>query len=241
MDKLGAFLKTNKWAKIIELLTLFLIALIFIKLFIRQGEDYLIQNQLVLWVANLIILGYIWTGILLRGETLEDFGLSFKKPTWNQAFRTFLWSLLVFVLALAGFVIGSIIMANVTGIPENSAAEGYAYLKDNIGMLLLTLAGVFVVSSFGEEVIYRAFLINRISELGLHGKWGKFLAVVIAAIIFGLAHYSWGAMGIVQTSFMGLALGICYVYFKKGLWPLILAHAYMDTILMVQMYMESNV
>jgi membrane protease YdiL (CAAX protease family) len=240
MDKLGALLKTNKWVKIIELLALFLIALIFIKLFIRQGAEYLIQNQLVLWVANLIILGYIWTGIRLRGEALEDFGLSFKRPTWNQIFRTFLWSLLVFVLALAGFVIGSIVMANITGIPENTTVQVYAFLRDNIGMLLATLAGVYVVSSFGEEVIYRAFLINRISELGLSGKWGKFIAIAIAAVIFGLAHYSWGAMGIVQTSLMGLALGICYVYFKKGLWPLILAHAYMDTILIVQMYMASN-
>ncbi|MGI9550891.1 MAG: CPBP family intramembrane glutamic endopeptidase [Aurantibacter sp.] len=241
MERLGALLKTNNWAKIIELLALFLVALAFVKIFIRKGDDFLIINQLVLWVANLIMLGYVWTGIRLRGETLEDFGLSFKKPTLKQALHTFLWSLLVFVLTLAGFVIGSIIMANITGIPENTAAQGYAYLEDNIGMLLLTLAGVYVVSSFGEEVIYRAFLIDRISQLGLNGKWGKFLALVIAAIIFGLVHYSWGAMGIVQTAFMGLALGACYVYLKKGLWPLILAHVYMDTILMVQMYMASNV
>ena len=47
-------------------------------------------------------------------------------------------------------------------------------------------------------------------------------------------------MGIVQTGFMGLALGICYVKLNKRLWILILAHAYMDTILMGQLYLASN-
>ncbi len=114
--------------------------------------------------------------------------------------------------------------------------SSYTYLKDNIGMLFLTLGGVYIVSSFGEEVIYRAFLINRISELGLRGKAGKIIVVVMSSIVFGLAHYSWGIMGVVQTIFMGFALGCSYLYLKKRIWVLILAHAYMDTILMLQLY-----
>ena len=154
--------------------------------------------------------------------------------------KMFLLSLLVFVLAVAGFIIGSIVMANITGIPESANMSGYDYLKDNIGMLLLTLGGVYIVSSFGEEVVYRAFLINRIAELGQGKKNATIIAVILSSIIFGLAHYEWGPMGIVQTGFMGLALGICYIKLKKRLWILILAHVYMDTILMVQMYLASN-
>jgi membrane protease YdiL (CAAX protease family) len=131
-------------------------------------------------------------------------------------------------------------MANITGIPESTNLSGYDYLKDNIGMLLLTLGGVYIVSSFGEEVIYRAFLINRISELGLATKKGTTIAIIISSIVFGLVHYEWGPMGMVQTGFMGLALGICYIKLKKRLWILILAHAYMDTILIIQMYLASN-
>ena len=114
--------------------------------------------------------------------------------------------------------------------------SNYDYLKDNVFMLFLTLGGVYIVASFGEEVIYRAFLINRISELGLSDKKGKIVVVIISAIVFGFAHYSWGPMGIVQTTFMGLVLGFSYIYLKKKIWVLILAHAYMDTILMLQLY-----
>jgi membrane protease YdiL (CAAX protease family) len=180
-------------------------------------------------------------GLKLRGETWKDFGLTFNSVTWKEGFKVFLWSLLVFLLAITGFIIGSIIMANITGIPEGSAdMSGYAYLKDNVGMLILSLVGVYIVSSFGEEVIYRGFLINRISQMGLDTKKMQWLAVIISSLIFGFVHYEWGAMGIAQTTLMGLALAICYIKLKRRLWILILAHAYMDTILIIQMYLASN-
>ena len=114
--------------------------------------------------------------------------------------------------------------------------SGYEYLQGNLPMLLLALAGVYVVSSFGEEVIYRGFLMTRIAEMGKGGKAAWRIAVIISAIVFGLIHFSWGPVGIIQTTFMGLALAISYLLVKRSLWILIIAHAYMDTILLVQLY-----
>ncbi len=235
-NKLGQLLKTNRSAKTVEIIMVFLVAFLFIKAFGSNESSDLLYNQTIIWTANIMMLLMVFTGIKLRGEGLEHFGFSFKKVTWKIGLKTFLQSIIVFILALAGFVIGSIIMANITGIPESSDMSSYDYLKDNIWMLFLTLGGVYIVASFGEEVIYRAFLINRISELGLSGKAGKIIVVIISAIVFGLAHYSWGIMGVVQTTFMGLALGGSYLYLKKRIWVLIFAHAYMDTILMFQLY-----
>jgi membrane protease YdiL (CAAX protease family) len=238
--KIGMQLQTNRLFKIGDILVLFIAVFAFLKFLIPLVGDNLIFKQAVVWVANVFILIYIWAGLKLRGESWKDFGLTFKSISWREGMKVFLLSLLVFILALTGFIIGSIVMANITGIPENANMGGYGYLKDNIGMLLLTLAGVYIVSSFGEEVIYRAFLINRISELGQGTKKSTIIAVILSSIIFGLVHYDWGPMGIVQTGFMGLALGICYIKLKKRLWILILAHAYMDTILMIQIYLASN-
>jgi membrane protease YdiL (CAAX protease family) len=114
--------------------------------------------------------------------------------------------------------------------------SGYNYLQGNLPMLLLALAGVYIVSSFGEEVIYRGFLINRLEEIAHDGKAARRIAVVISAVVFGLVHFSWGIVGVVQTAFMGLALGIAYLVTKRNLWVLVLAHAYIDTLLLVQMY-----
>ena len=238
--KIGKQLQTNRLFKIGEILLLFIFGFAFIKLITPLVGDNPLFKQLVVWVANILVLIIVWAGLKLRGESWKDFGLTFKSISWSEGFKGFLLSLLVLVLGLAGFIFGSIVMANITGIPETADMSGYDYLKDNVGMLLLTLGGVYIVSSFGEEVIYRAFLINRISELGHETKKATIIAVILSSIIFGLVHYEWGPMGIVQTGFMGLAMGICYIKLKKRLWILILAHAYMDTILMVQVYLASN-
>ncbi len=239
-DKIGVKLKNNIVFKIGEIILVFISAFVLIKLLNPLVGDNPILKQAVVWIANILMLFIVFTGIKLRGESWKDFGLTFNSISWKDGGKVFLLSILVFALAISGFILGSIIMANITGIPETSNMSGYDYLKDNIGMLLLTLGGVYIVSSFGEEVIYRAFLINRISKIGLDTKTAGIIAIIISAIIFGFAHYEWGPMGIAQTGFMGLALGICYVKLKKRLWILILAHAYMDTILMVQMYLASN-
>jgi hypothetical protein len=238
--QIGKQLQTNQLFKIGEMLLVFIVAFVFIGLTKPLVGDDPILKQAAVWIANILMLIIVWIGLKLRGESWKDFGLGFKSVTWSEGMKMFLLSLLVFVLAVAGFIIGSIIMANITGIPESANMSGYDYLKDNIGMLILTLGGVYIVSSFGEEVIYRAFLINRISELGQETKKATVIAVILSSIVFGLVHYEWGPLGIVQTGFMGLALGICYIKFKRKLWILILAHAYMDTILMVQMYLSSN-
>lgn len=107
-------------------------------------------------------------------------------------------------------------------------------------MLVLALTAVYMVSSFGEEVIYRGFLITRLAELGADGRWATRVAVIVSSIIFGLAHFDWGIVGIVQTGFMGLALGLSFVMLRRNLWVLVLAHAYMDTILLVQMYLPAD-
>jgi membrane protease YdiL (CAAX protease family) len=234
------YLKSNTLAQIAEILVVFLAAFLIIYYLLPLAGENLIKIQAVIWIANIVMLILVWLGLRIRGESWADFGLNFKKVGSRKVLKTFLLSLLVFALAMIGFILGSIIMANITGIPEGANMSSYDYLKDNLGMLFVTLIGVYIVSSFGEEVIYRAFLINRISAIGRDTKTWRILAVIVSAIIFGFAHYSWGPMGIVQTGFMGLVLAICYLKFKKNLWILILAHVYMDTILMVQMYLASN-
>lgn len=239
IKNIGQLLKTNKLAKFAEIFLVFLVAFFIIITFKSEDSSDLIYNQAVIWFANIAMLTVVYLGLKLRGESISHFGFSIKKFNWKFGLKTFLQSFAVFFIALTSFIIASIIMANITGIPDGTSdMSNYDYLKDNIGMLFLTLCGVYIVASFGEEVIYRAFLINRISELGLSSKIGKIIAVIISAIVFGFAHYSWGLMGIVQTTFMGLAFGFSYLFLKKRIWVLIFAHAYMDTILMVQLYLS---
>ncbi len=236
VTRIGRALLTSKLAQVGELAAVFLIALAVIMVGGPLVGENPVARQGVVWVANVLMLVTVWLGLRLRGQGWSHFGLSLRLGGRRVVVRAVLQSLAVFVAAVVAFVVGAIVMANIVGIPEGADMSGYNYLRGNLPMLVLALIGVYIVSSFGEEVIYRAFLINRIAELGSSGKAAWRLAVVASSIIFGLVHFDWGISGVVQTGFMGLALGVSYLLVQRNLWVTILAHGYMDTILIVQMY-----
>lgn len=236
MTGLGKALKENRAAQATEIACVFLLA--FAVVFVGWtvvGSD-LFARQAVVWVANLLMLGTVYIGLRVRGQTWEHFGLRVRFAGLRALGGMALQSIIVLAIALGAFVAGTLVMANVTSAPQNADMSGYNYLQGNLPMLLLALAGVYIVSSFGEEVIYRGFLITRLAEIGHHGTVARFIAVVTSALVFGLAHFSWGLVGVVQTVFMGFALGVAYLVTKRNLGVLILAHAYIDTLLLVQMY-----
>lgn len=219
-----------------EITCVFLTALVVVFAGWRISGDNLFARQAVVWVANLLMLAVVWIGLRVRGQTWQHLGLSLRPVGVRALGRAVALSVAVLVFALVAFAAGAVVIANVTSVPAGADMSGYNYLRGNLPMLLLALAGVYVVSSFGEEVIYRGFLITRLAEIGAGSKAASWNAVAISALIFGLAHFSWGIVGIVQTAFMGLALGIAYLLTTRNLNVLILAHAWMDTALLVQMY-----
>ncbi len=222
-------------ANLVEILVVSLVALAVVGIGWRLVGEEPLARQAVVWVANVLMLATIWAGLRLRGEGWERFGLRFRRPAPRAILRAVLQSLAVAAVALAAFAAGSVVAAPLAGA---SAADmsGYAYLQGNLPLLLLALAAVYVVSSLGEEVIYRGFLMNRLAELGAGSRaaWGT--AVVVSATVFGLVHFDWGPVGIIQTGFMGLGLALAYLAVRRNLWVLVLAHAGIDTLLLVQLY-----
>lgn len=233
---LGELLLRRKAAKLFELAAVGLVPVaLIVTLGPLVGEDPL-AFQGVVWVANVLMLLLIWVGLRLRGQSWEAFGLPLRRPRLAQLGRTVGISLIVLLAAVAAFAFGSVVGAGVFGVPEGADFAGYDYMRGNLPMLLLALAGAYIVSSLGEEMVYRGFLINRIAELlPERRRWP--VGVLISGLLFGAAHYAWGPVGVVQTTFMGLALGAAYLRLGRNLWPLVLAHVYLDTLLFVQMYL----
>lgn len=238
--KIGQNLHQNTWVKVAEILGLFLLAFLILGI----GSPYVAENpfytQILVWFANVAMIIYVWMGLRLRGENWKAFGFSFTWPGWKEALKIFGLSLLVFIITTAVFVLVGGFLSSMGDEIEKADMSSYNYLAGNLPLTILALLGVFIVSSFGEEVIYRAFLMNRIGELGNNKKWAWFLAVLLSSIIFGLVHASWGWMGMVQTAFMGLSLALFYLFLGRKLWINIIAHVYMDAILIIQMYMPAQ-
>jgi len=221
-----------------EILLVFGGALIIVSIVVQALGDNPLAFQSAVWIINMVMVGLIWMGLKRRGQDWGNLGLNFKLPSGKEAFRIWLKSILVSIIAVIAFGLGAVVMAIIFGRPEQADLSGYNYLSGNIWLLIGALLAVWTGASFAEEVIYRAFLINRIEGLGWGGKKAKWLAVVISSAVFGLVHFAWGPAGMVQAGFMGLVLGISYMVLKRNLWIVILAHGYMDTVLIVQLYLN---
>ena len=236
LNLLGSLLESSKPAQLLEIVAVFGAAALLIAFGLPFAGDDLFAKQLVVVAANAVMLFMVWLGLRMRGQKPLSLGLSAHFEGWKSMAWGFAKSLLVLVMAMAGFMLGSIIMLNLTGLPQQADVSGYDYLQGNPALFLVSLASIYFFSSFGEEVVYRGFLITRLETLFGPGRRALAWAVVFSSLVFGLAHFGWGVAGMVQTTFMGLALAISFVIFKRRLWILVAAHAYMDTALILPLY-----
>ena len=86
--------------------------------------------------------------------------------------------------------------------------------------VLLMVVLVLVVAPFGEEVLFRGFLLQ-----GLAHRWGFWPAAVVTSAVFALAHV-WPYL-YVPIFIMGLAFA--WLFWRTGsLWASIAAHAAMN-------------
>jgi hypothetical protein len=231
---------TAKCRQISELIGVLIVGASAISCGVAMFGDGPVASIGAVWAANLLMLAAIYAGLWSRGQNWGHLGLHLGPLTWKPICSAVLKSLPVFAVAIIAFAAGAVLMANLVGMPEPADMSKYDYLHGNLGRTLLALVSVYFVSSFAEEVIYRGFLITRIRELFEYRRLGTVCAVVLSALIFGLVHSDWGLAGMVQASCMGIALGASYLIVQRNLWVTILAHVYMDTILILQMYFSAG-
>ncbi len=236
MSRLGKLLLENKYAQIGEIIAVFAAAIVFLFLFTPLAGDNPIALQGVVWFANILMLLVVWMGLRVRGQAWKQYGLRFDLNR-RQVVRTFFQSIPVFLAAVAAAALTAVIAANIVGVPEQADLSEFNFLRGNPALLILSLVGVYIVSSFGEEVIYRGFLITRLEELGSSTRLATVSAVIASSMVFGLVHYDWTLAGILQTVSIGLVLGVSFLIGKRNLWVNILAHVYLDTLLLIQIYL----
>ncbi|MCJ8277216.1 MAG: CPBP family intramembrane metalloprotease [Bdellovibrionales bacterium] len=64
---------------------------------------------------------------------------------------------------------------------------------------------------FAEEAFFRRYLQGGLSESLAKFKWGKYFALIVSAILFGLAHFKGGIPYVLLSSLAGLFYGWTYM------------------------------
>ncbi len=112
----------------------------------------------------------------------------------------------------------------------------YHFLSGNTASLLVTLLWVIVGGGFGEELIWRGFLFERLGSFLGPRAHAKLVIVVVTSILFAIAHY-WdqGLPGAVQATMTGLVFGGTYARIRT-IWPIMVAHAAFDVAAVLMIY-----
>jgi membrane protease YdiL (CAAX protease family) len=139
-----------------------------------------------------------------------------------------LGALLAVVVVSIGF---QLIWTNIPGLAiQPSDQSDYNPMTGNLPMFLVMVVAAWTTVVFGEEMLFRAFLIVSLAgALGnVKARWA--LALTGSSLMFGLAHFSWGLAGMIETATFGLIVGFIYLRTGRNLWVPIIAHALANTI-----------
>jgi uncharacterized protein len=164
------------------------------------------------WLVTAFILVYVR---FIERRPLASIGL--RMPTW----KSLVWGALAAFVAIAGMAGIYLVLFPMLHLSENGAAmASIAHLAPWLNALIIARAAVF------EEIFYRGFTIERITEL-THLRW---LAAVVSLATFTYAHLSyWGWSHLIVAGFGGIVLTSLYLW-RRDLVSNMIAHFLTDYI-----------
>lgn len=191
------------------------------------GTDTSFASGLVITLTYLLGMVIATAVLKAQGSGWQEIGLA-RPKSWP---KTIVKALGALVAVVAAMIIVQIILANIPGLAlQPSDQSDYNPLTGNLPMFLVLVVAAWTSVAFGEEMLFRAFLtVSLAGALGnLKARWA--LALAGSSLMFGLAHFSWGPAGMIETFVMGFVLGFIYLRSGRNLWITIIAHALANTI-----------
>jgi hypothetical protein len=113
----------------------------------------------------------------------------------------------------------------------------FRMLPGNFKLALLGFAFAWTLAAFGEEMVWRGYLMNRVADLGNRTRRAWICSLIAVSIVFGMAHAYQGITGIIEEGIAGLFLGVIYLRTAGNLAVPIIAHGVADTIDVVLIFL----
>ncbi|MDT0690348.1 type II CAAX endopeptidase family protein [Salegentibacter sp. F188] len=114
-----------------------------------------------------------------------------------------------------------------------SAFDSYnGSLSATLGLLILMWAS----AAFGEEIIFRGYLMRQFEKFFGNSKISLVLNIALLGVLFGFLHAYQGITGQIVTGIVGVLLAIIFYLRKYDLWFNIAVHGFFDTIALVFIY-----
>jgi uncharacterized protein len=163
--------------------------------------------------------------------------LRLRRVQWKQIgftrYRTWATTLLLGVACGVGLEFFDLfgkqpLLSRLLGKPPD--LSNFAAVRGNLKFALVMIGLIWILAAFGEELVYRGYLMNRVADLGHGTRAAWIVSLVLISALFGFSHYQQGITGIVEEGSDGLILGLIYLACRRNLAIPIVAHGVCDTI-----------
>lgn len=194
-------------------------------LFVADAYHHIILSK----TPFLFLVG--WISLRWRGMRWKDVG--FTRPcSWGVALLVGVLSGL-FIEAFELFISQPLLTRWLGKMPDLS---NFAAVHENLKLTLIYLLLTWILAAFGEELVYRGYLMNRLAGLfhGTRAAW--VISLIVIAVVFGCSHTGQGTTGMLENIWDGLLLGTLYLACGRNLSAVIVAHGVTDTVDLLLMY-----
>jgi CAAX protease family protein len=166
-----------------------------------------------------------WISLRARGIRWRDIGLA-KFKNWGTTLALGVGC----GLLLEGFelFVSQPLLIRLTG--KKPDLSDFEALTGNLKYTLIVIGLVWTVAAFGEEMVYRGYVMNRVADLGRRSRRAWVASLILVNVAFGLAHTYQGITGVVENCLDGAILAWMYLGTKRNLSVPIIAHGVADTV-----------
>jgi len=174
-------------------------------------------------IPYLFLLG--WLSLGLRGQNWQSVGLGLYR-SWRS-------TLALGVLLGIGnellelFITQPLLVRVLHKWPDLSRLRP---LVGNSNWFALALLFTWTIAAFGEELVYRGYLMNRLADLCGRTRTGWALSLILTSIVFGIGHFGQGSVGQIENVIGGILLATFYLVCGRKLAVPIVAHGVQDTV-----------
>ena len=184
-----------------------------------------------------VILTALFILIISRIEFKQDLfnSLGFKRSNFKAK------SLLIYAPLTAAFLFACYyfvlvpVVGKLTG--QSLDFSNFEELKGDLTATLIVIPLIWVSAAFGEEIIWRGYLMRQFIRWFGSGTLSVTLNIISLGIMFGYMHNYQGITGMIITGIIGMILG--YIFYKRDydLWFNVAVHGFFDTIALLVLYM----
>jgi len=174
---------------------------------------------------TIYLLPLAWLSLWIRGLRWRDVGLV-RYENWRKTLLLGgLWGAVIELFEL--FVSQPLLMRWTGRAPD---LELFRALHWNFKWTMIAIVGAWTLAAFGEEMVYRGYLMNRVAGVLRSTRAAWLFSVLLVSLFFGASHLDQGITGQLENFLDGLLLGAIYLAYDRSLSVPIVAHGVTDTI-----------